>query len=237
MDFICRFCNENITVVKWQQKGAHLSNCKLNPNKINKSLLCSEKSQAYCDKKYSQLKDKYHKNPKRCKFCKKEIHFINRQKNFCNHSCSAKLNNTLKVRKNNREYPYYSERCKFKFSIEKFNFLFSDQELKLLEYKIYSPKNNKNGFSKDHMLSVNYGFNNNIPEYVLSHVANCSLILQTQNRIKNANIILTLDELIERILLFECKIKIRYPELDRTEIIRKILSICSHGGNGDTRRT
>lgn len=40
--------------------------------------------------------EKYNENPKMCRFCHKILNYKNRKLIFCNHSCSAKFNNTLK---------------------------------------------------------------------------------------------------------------------------------------------
>ena len=84
-----------------------------------------------------------------------------------------------------------------RFLVEKFNF-----DL-IREYGWYSPSNssnpNLNGVSRDHMISVQYGFENGIDPKIISHPANCRLILQTENFKKRNNCSITIEELIDRI--------------------------------------
>ena len=60
------------------------------------------------------------------------------------------------------------------------------------------PKN-INGVSRDHMISVGYGFANNIDPKIISHPANCQLILHSENKIKHSKCCITLVELNDRI--------------------------------------
>lgn len=72
----------------------------------------------------------------------------------------------------------------------------------------YSPSNKGNnlgGVSRDHMYSVKDGFENNVPPELLSHPANCRLIIHNENSSKNRNSCITLDELKERIALWDKK--------------------------------
>jgi endogenous inhibitor of DNA gyrase (YacG/DUF329 family) len=42
----------------------------------------------------------YYKNPNRCKECNEVIEYKEKNKNFCNHSCSATFNNKNRIKKN-----------------------------------------------------------------------------------------------------------------------------------------
>lgn len=64
-----------------------------------------------------------------------------------------------------------------------------------------------NGVSRDHMYSVSEGFNNNISPSIISHPSNCKLMTHTQNNKKNAKCTITIDELLERIKLWDLKYK------------------------------
>lgn len=94
-----------------------------------------------------------------------------------------------------------------------FNFNLADYkdefDFSLVEkYGWYSPSNKKNnlgGISRDHMLSVNEGFRMNIDPKIISHPANCRLMIHTDNISKNKGSVITLDELIVRIKDFEIK--------------------------------
>ena len=70
-------------------------------------------------------------------------------------------------------------------------------------YGWYSPINsdkpNLSGVSRDHMVSVKYGWENNIDPKIISHPANCRLLLQSENVSKSSNCSITYEELLQRI--------------------------------------
>ncbi len=55
------------------------------------------------------------------------------------------------------------------------------------------------GVSRDHIVSVSYGFANNIDPAVISHPANCRIMLHSTNKIKHNKCDLTIEELLEKI--------------------------------------
>ena len=84
------------------------------------------------------------------------------------------------------------------------------------EFGWYKAKNNGDnpfGVSRDHMVSIKYGFDNEIDPKIISHPANCELILQRDNSRKNSKNSLTLEELIIRIDNWNSK----YGHVARTE--------------------
>ncbi len=97
-------------------------------------------------------------------------------------------------------YKYYRPLAEFKFDISQFKDKF---DLGIIEkYGWYSPSNkgnNLNGVSKDHMYSVKDGFINKIDPSIISHPANCQLLLQNLNSKKKTKSSITLNELLERI--------------------------------------
>ena len=96
-----------------------------------------------------------------------------------------------------------------------FNFNLSDYpdefDFSLIEkYGWYSPtnkKNNLNGVSRDHMFSVREGFEMGIGAHLISHPANCQLMIHRENISKNKKSIISIDELLKRIENFEEKYK------------------------------
>jgi len=94
-------------------------------------------------------------------------------------------------------YRYYS---KFQFSLNKYP---EKYDFSLIEkygwYKAKHCGDNMNGVSRDHMISVRYGFDNNIPTWIISHPANCQLKRHNDNVSKGMKCDLTLDELLEKI--------------------------------------
>jgi len=139
-----------------------------------------------------------------CENCgKKDINFDFIRKRYCNKYCQNEV--VLKKKQKEREIcllnksikeKYYFN-CKFKFNVYKYPDEF-DLELPT-NYGWYHHKNNKNGIDRDHMISVNYGFTNNIDPYIISHPANCKLIHHKYNQIKGTKCSLSIEELKIRI--------------------------------------
>lgn len=96
----------------------------------------------------------------------------------------------------------YRESCKFTFNVKDYP---AEFDLSLLSVGMFNPKFNKQGVSKDHMLSISYGKQNKIDPRIMSHPANCRLMLQTENKAKQHHSSLTLAELLERILQWNQK--------------------------------
>lgn len=61
------------------------------------------------------------------------------------------------------------------------------------------------GVSRDHIISVSYGFANNIDPKIISHPANCRIMLQSDNKIKQGKCELTLEQLLEKINIWNKK--------------------------------
>lgn len=139
-------------------------------------------------------------------------------------TCSKKCHETLikqnsekkieqiitKVTNTEEEYKiklrHYRNCCAFKFGIKSFPDEFDFELIK--EHGWYSPSNKGNnlgGVSRDHMYSVKDGFENDVPPELLAHPANCRLIIHNENVSKHRKSCITLDELKERIALWDKK--------------------------------
>lgn len=98
------------------------------------------------------------------------------------------------------EFAKYRQKCQFRFKYD------SDigrhiQGYQLFEqFGVYS-RLNKNGVARDHIVSVWYGFMNNISPKIIGHPANCRIIPMIDNIRKSSACSITLDQLIERIRL------------------------------------
>ena len=76
------------------------------------------------------------------------------------------------------------------------------------EHGWYSPTNkndNLSGVSRDHMFSVREGFEMDIDPKIISHPANCRLMIHTDNISKNKKSTITIEELLDRIKKFDNK--------------------------------
>ncbi len=130
-----------------------------------------------------------------CKYC--DTDFSTRKKNskFCSLKCAG-----AGRRLNSSSIEEYRRLCAFKFNLADYPDEF-DFDL-IREHGWYKPKNkgnNLNGVSRDHLISVRYGFDNKIDPKILSHPANCKLMQHNNNVSKYTNCELSLEQLLERI--------------------------------------
>lgn len=61
------------------------------------------------------------------------------------------------------------------------------------------------GVSRDHIISVSYGFANNIDPKIISHPANCRIMLHIDNKIKHSKNDISLDQLLDKINIWNKK--------------------------------
>lgn len=100
---------------------------------------------------------------------------------------------------------YYRLLCNFTFDLRKYPCEF---DLSLLErYGMFNPKTNPTGVSRDHIISVHFGRTNNIDPNILSHPANCRLMLQSENSKKHVKCDMTLEDLLIKITEWDTKYK------------------------------
>lgn len=94
----------------------------------------------------------------------------------------------------------YVDKCKFNFALTDYPEWFDLNLIKM--YGMYSTPGsrsgvrNLNGVSRDHLLSINDGWNQNVPPEMLSHPANCCLVRHRDNQSKNSKSVITYNELI-----------------------------------------
>ena len=87
--------------------------------------------------------------------------------------------------------------CTFKFNLKDYP---DEFDFKILnEHGMFHPVKNPKGVSRDHILSVQFGKDNQIDPRIISHPANCRLILQSENTRKGSNSNITLEELLVKI--------------------------------------
>lgn len=150
-------------------------------NKISTSLI-----------KRNKNPDLFKRKKNFCKNCSKEI---NIRIKFCTKKCM----NSYRT-KNYDDLKLYRIYSQFKFNLsdypDKFDF---DLIKKFGWYKPSNKGNNLNGISRDHIISVKYGFLNNVPTSIISHPANCQLMQHTKNSSKNMKCDMSIDELLKKI--------------------------------------
>ena len=84
----------------------------------------------------------------------------------------------------------YRKDCAFKFKLNK--------NIKGYE-KISNNKKKNNQYSRDHMISIAWGWHNNIPPEIISHPANCNIITCKENSIKGSQNSIEYNDLLKRI--------------------------------------
>lgn len=91
---------------------------------------------------------------------------------------------------------YYKE-CKFHFPDALIPYIKGSDKFPNYINEKFNP--HKNSITKDHRISRIYGFKHNIDPYLISHPANCELMLRNDNASKNRKCSITIDQLIEEV--------------------------------------
>ncbi len=132
----------------------------------------------------------------KCKMCD------NKTKNIY---CSDVCRKTDKYG-NMETFKLYKIYTTFKFSL---NYYPTEYNFNLIKeygwYKAVNNGNNTDGVSRDHIISVKDGFKKMINPLLLSHPANCQLLKHSNNISKNKKSDITIDELLEKIKIFDNK--------------------------------
>lgn len=127
--------------------------------------------------------------------------------NSRSNTCSRHCGNLLRYKDRLKDIKYYRSKCKFNFALSKYPNEFDFEIIK--KYGWYSPANSKkpnlNGVSRDHMVSIKYGFEHNIDPKIIAHPANCRIILQNDNASKYSDCCITYEQLLERIKIWDSK--------------------------------
>lgn len=137
---------------------------------------------------------------------KKEKHKKNRVCKNCNINEITKKYKSVCDKCRYEYYEYYRPSCVFKFNPYDYPDEFNLELIK--QYGWYSPLNKKNnlyGISKDHKYSVKEGYINGVSPDIISHPANCELLLFSNNSRKRDKSSITLEELYEKIKNWDSK--------------------------------
>lgn len=151
-----------------------------------------------------------------CENCGNSFTFIlttnnQKHKRFCTRNCASSFGNKLRYKNSRINRPAlinYRADCAFKFSLKDYP---DEFDFTLVEthgwYKAKNRGDNLGGISRDHMVSVRWGFDNNIPAEHISHPANCQLIQHGKNVSKGTSNSISYQELLERIKHWDEKYK------------------------------
>lgn len=133
-----------------------------------------------------------------CHGCGIRFETKSESRKYCSYDCWKSLKRMLRDK-----YEEYRVKCSFQFNVYDYPDHF---DLGLLRkhgwYSASNRKNNLTGVSRDHIISISEGYKKSIPPEMLSHPANCKLLLHEENNKKNTRSDLTYEELLERINKF-----------------------------------
>jgi hypothetical protein len=149
-------------------------------------------------KQYHIVKGTYSK----CADCQCEKEYRGKICYSCKELRKIKRENDRVLKRAQRSiFENYRLDCDFKFSLSNYPDKFDASLIK--QYGWYNPSNSKkpnlNGISRDHMVSVRFGFDNGIPADIISHPANCQLLRHCDNQHKSSQCSISIDELYRRI--------------------------------------
>jgi hypothetical protein len=188
----CHKCKKDFIVNERESKFPSKVKYYCNRSCANSRKITDEHKKKTSD---SMLKTKTTKHTK-CKNCNKLFEYNRRI--YCSNECLKK-----KTIKDNGSLKDYRRKCAFKFSLNEYP---NEFDFTLIEqYGWYKPKNrgdNLYGVSRDHIVSVRYGYDNNIDPELISHPANCRLMLHSDNSKKHSKCDMTIDQLIEKIKIW-----------------------------------
>lgn len=137
----------------------------------------------------------------------------NKNRKYCSKSCATKyspshIKKRETARNNRTALVNYRSDCSFKFVLNDFP---EEFDFSLIEkygwYKAKNKGNNLYGVSRDHIVSVRYGYDNQIDPAIISHPANCKLVRHSENVSKGIKCDMTIEMLLEKIKQWEIKYK------------------------------
>jgi hypothetical protein len=192
----CTNCNK---VLDFDVRGNKFCSSSCSASFNNKGKLKSLETRRKISKK---LSGKPRRTPIECELicigCNRKFTHT-RKKKYCSIECKKET-----YLKNLTEKKKYWHLCQFNFSLNDYPDKF---DFSLIEangwYKASNKGNNPTGISRDHMISINYGWKNGIPPEVISHPANCQLMPHNENFNKKDKCSITVEELYNRIKNWE----------------------------------
>ncbi len=170
-----RFCSERCSRSYSTKKNRKEISAAVSRTLKNRTVTLIEKRCEYCDETFTSL--------------------IRKRARFCTKRCAALSRGLHLV-----GYEKYKRECQFTFNLSdypnEFDFLL------IKEHGWYSPKNrgnNLNGVSRDHIMSIRWGFEHSIDPRYIRHPANCQLMCHNDNVSKGKKESISIQGLLHRI--------------------------------------
>ena len=215
---VCAKCNKEFEVEEREKEFPlkekyYCSRSCANSHELNEESRkkCSESVKLYAQKNgHTKIQDRL-KEDKLCPVCGKVFHSRRNSQIYCSRECGAKHNRLKKYQtkfanvSNNIEkgkiiFDIYKRQCNFNFSLNNYP---NEFDFSLIEkngwYKAKNNGDNLYGVSRDHIFSINEAFKQKIDPYLISHPANCKLLLHSQNSSKSDFCGISIQELKKRI--------------------------------------
>jgi len=143
------------------------------------------------------------------------VNAINVQKTMLTKGSIDRILNKSKL----DEYNRYKNDCIFRFALNDYPTRFDFDLIKTHGwYKAKNRGDNPTGVSRDHIISIKYGWLNDIPANVIAHPANCQLVQQCINNKKKTECWITIDELMTRIEQWDSDITLNITQKTSDEI-------------------
>lgn len=192
---LCKCCGKKIPYEKRRNTYCN-SSCQSSVTSKERTLSETVKQEANRKRREKLLS----KDTVDCLECGTKIRKTLRRK-FCSDQCRRE-----NKRKHLSAYAKYKADAQFTFNLSDFPDEFNFDLIR--EYGWYKPKNRGNnigGVSRDHIFSVKEGFEKGVDPKLISHPANCRLMIHSKNISKNKRSDISLSELKEKISSWNSK--------------------------------
>lgn len=208
---LCKLCNNIISYDKkdnlFCSKECNNKNSSTNNSSKNltdnEKLLRNEKIKNSLIEYNKNIGNITHDTYKNCILCNKQ--FLSEYKKMY---CSKKCLKISKIKPDIDIFKLYKQLTTFKFALNKYPNEFEFDFDLIRQYGWYKAKNhgdNLNGVSRDHNISVTYGFSNKINPLILAHPANCQLLCHNVNVSKHMKCDININDLLTNIDLWNNK--------------------------------
>lgn len=201
----CLYCGYEFEDLKSKGRKFCSQSCSASYNNIG-SQHSSETKQKISNAIYKYLEETLDISKRKTKINCPVCGYKTFNEKYCSRQCCGIARKGAFDYKRNKDISKYRHKCKFKFNVYHYP---NEFNLKLLKehgwYKATNNGNNINGVSRDHKYSVKRGFENNVDPEIISHPANCKLMIHPKNIYKKAKCSITLQQLKKDIKVWDNK--------------------------------
>lgn len=221
---ICEHCSNNFLVSNSSRRHQKFCNpvcykkAVKNPNQLSSCARCNKPlgrhQKMYCSQSCAAITNNhaYPKRKKKIRDVKPKVLKVSKRPKILKDNLSPKVFNcvcahcgvkfvTSKQRKycnSHRDCYSHKGRARYWFSINVFKYpdLFDLEALKKIGFR---SRENPDGYTRDHKVSVNEAIRHDYDPYYIKHVMNCELMLWPENNKKNTKSSITYEELVKMV--------------------------------------